>query len=416
MGRVDPAAECRGRTVRLPRVWTMMWPLMVALMTTGWGPAVRSQGDPGRAAGPRSGAKGSDPLARQENALEFRVVDARDKTPLSDVSIVVVAAEVTGATTLATDEDGHCRIAIPKRVTQFVGISARKEGFVPVRVAWSGHDIGAVLPESYTLALEPGTPIGGIVRDTLGRPVVGALVYVWFEREQPRNEWECVFLEDDYHVETDAHGGWRCTMMPDSLSVKDRLMFRLIHPDYVSEPVGYRRSLPIEKLRRMTSVMVMEDGVALTGRVVNSRGLPVMGARVRLQGPGFMINSALLTPEQADCLQTETDADGRYRFRHIEPGERQVMVEAREYVRLDARVVAGARLEPAEIRLTSVEEMEEAARVARLDSERMLEVEEEAGPNDIPQRWVMNGILIVVAGVSLILILWRWILERRRVL
>ena len=35
----------------------------------------------------------------------------------------------------------------------------------------------------------------------------------------------------------------------------------------------------------------------------------IMGARLFLQVQGFDINPALLTPEQADCLQTETDAD-----------------------------------------------------------------------------------------------------------
>jgi hypothetical protein len=351
-------------------------------------------------------------LARQANALDFHVVDARDKTPLPNVSIVVVA-DVSRAATLATDEVGQCRIAIPKHATQFFGISARKEGFVPVRVAWSGHDIGAELPRSYTLALEPGTPIGGTIHDTLGRPVAGALVYVWLERDRPGDEREQIFLEDEYHVETNAHGGWRCTMMPDNLSVKDHLMFRLIHHDHASEPLKYRRRLPIEELRGMTSLMVMEDGVPLTGQVVNSRRVPVAEARVFLGLPWLSIDPTSLTPEQADCLLTETDADGRYQFEHIEPGERQIMVEARGYVRQNARVVVGARSEPAEIRLTSGEEMEEAARVARLHFERMLGVEEHAGPNDIPQEWVMNGVLIVVAGIGVIWISWRWRVRRR---
>jgi hypothetical protein len=221
------------------------------------------------------------------------------------------------------------------------------------------------------------------------------------------------FLEDDYHVETDAHGGWRCTMMPKNLGVKHRLLFRLIHPDHLSEPLEYRRRLPIEELRGMTSVMVMEDGVPLTGRVVNSRGVPVVEARVFLGASGYPIDPASLTPEQADCLLTETDADGRYRFGHIESGERQVVFEAEGYVRQNARVLVAATSAPAEIRLTSVEEMEEAARAAGQHFERMLAVEEHAGPNDIPEEWVMNGVLIVVASIGLIWISWRWRLGRR---
>jgi hypothetical protein len=197
MGRIHPATEWRGRTMQLPRVWSMMLPLIIASMPAGWGRGAPLQGKPGRAAAPGYASEGFDSLARQEDTLEFHVVDARDKTPLPDVSIVVVAANpgVIQRTTLATDADGHCRIAIPKNAKSFVGISARKEGFVPIRVAWSGNDIGAELPDSYTVALEPGTPIGGVVHDTLGRPVSGALVYVWLEREQRGDEREQIFLE-----------------------------------------------------------------------------------------------------------------------------------------------------------------------------------------------------------------------------
>ena len=134
-------------------------------------------------------------------------------------------------------------------------------------------------------------------------------------------------------------------MMPGNLSAKDRVNFRLIHPDYVSEPFLYQRTLPIEELCNLTSIMVMEDGVALTGRVVNSRGLPVAKARVFLPVWGYDINSASLTPEQADCLLTETDGDGRYRFGHIEPSVREVMVEAQGYVRQNARVVVEAEID-----------------------------------------------------------------------
>jgi protocatechuate 3,4-dioxygenase beta subunit len=393
----------------------MPWYLMIALITAGWTPAVAAQVEPGRAAGATSAAQGSDSFARQEATLEFRVVDARDKAPLRDVSIVVVGDVVARPVTLTTQADGHLRVAIPKPATRFVGISARKEGFVPIQVAWRGHAIGAELPESYTLALERATPIGGSVRDTRGRPIAGALVYVWFEREQRGDEREQQFLADEYHLKTDADGRWRCTMMPDDLIVKDRLMFRLIHPDYVSEPLGYSRRLPIEALRGMTSVMHMEDGVPLTGRVVDSRGLPIVGARVFLQVPGVEINLASLTPEQADCLQTETDADGRYRFGHIKPGERQVIIEASGHVRQGVPVVVGARPEPAEIRLTSLE-------VARRDYATLLAAQwdgsDSRSPNDIPQEWVMKVVLFVgavVAGASLLSWLWRAGRRRQRV-
>ena len=158
MDPIDPATVFRSQTMRLPRPSTLLWSLTIALMTAGWGPAFASQDEPRRASGPRSSAKGAHSPSGQGNSLDFRVVDAQDKTPLPDVSIVFRAGSASGTTvlasdmTLATDEDGRCRIAVPKQAMYFVGISARKEGFVPVQVTWQRHDFGVELPESYTLA------------------------------------------------------------------------------------------------------------------------------------------------------------------------------------------------------------------------------------------------------------------------
>jgi protocatechuate 3,4-dioxygenase beta subunit len=354
-----------------------MWPLLMAALMT-----ASPRGEPARPRG---------------NSLELLVVDARDGTPVPDVSVVIATDELARPTTRTTGKDGRCRVAISKRAMQFVGISARKEGFVPVRVAWHEHEIAKGLPGSYTLTLRPGTPIGGTVRDTRGRPVAGALVFIWFERKPAGDGREQLYLEDGSHIKTDADGRWRCTMMPADLGASDELTFRLIHPDFVSESLNYRRKLRIDELRDMTGVMVMEDGVPLTGRVVDSRGLPVAGARVVLQERGFVMDPALLTPEQAGSARAQTDADGYFRFGHVEPGEHQVTVEASGHLRRDAHAIAAARLEPAEIRLTSAEEMAAAARAARIDMEQTLEAEENAGPNDIPREWIMRGVLIVGA-------------------
>jgi hypothetical protein len=382
---------------------------VVAVTTAGWHPAECSQANPVRAGSDISAAEGCGPLARRN--LEFFVLDARNKSPLAGVSLVFVTSDSARATKLATNGDGRCHIPIPQHVTQFIGISARKEGFVAIRVSWRGDDVSAVLPASYTLALEPGTQIGGTVRDTLGRPIGRARVYVWFEREQRANEKEQAYLEDDYSVETDAQGRWRCNMMPADLGVKDSLLFRLIHADHVSEAIGYRRSLSIERLRAMTSVIVMDDGVALAGRVVNSRGKPITKAGVFLQDPGFIVDPSSLTPEQVSCLRTETDADGRFQYGHVEPVECQITIEAEGYARQSVRVIAGERSQPTEIRLTSAEQMEDAADVARLSFERMLSAEEHA--NDIPETWIMSGVFITAATAGLILIL-RWIAGRSR--
>lgn len=412
--------ECGGPSMRAPRVWSMMRPWMVALTIVGWGPAVSSNGDPGRPAGPKSAAEAPGPPASRVRILDFRVVDARDGTPLPDVSIVVLAAGMAPATNLATDGDGHCRITFPVRARRYVGVSARKEGFVPVRVVWRGPDLDAGLPESYTLAIEPGRPIGGVVRDTRGGPIAGAKVYIYLQSKGFRNEREQVYLEDGYYVETDAQGRWRFAMMPDHFDEGENrpiLAFRLTHPDFESEPLAYERRLSTVALRELTGLMVMEDGVPLTGRVVNSRGLPVGKARVFLQTPGILYDPALLRPEQMAYLLTESEADGRFLLGHIKPGGRWVRVEARGYAPRNAQIDAGATPEPTEIRLATTREMEEAGRLAVQELERSAaasrDESDDVDRNGAARDWLVIGILValaVVCGASLIS--WLWSIER----
>jgi hypothetical protein len=59
--------------------------------------------------------------------------------------------------------------------------------------------------------------------------------------------------------------------------------------------------------------------------------------------------------------------------------------------------------------------MKEVARRLGLDAKQMYMAEEGAGPNDIPEIWVVNGALVVGAGVALIWIVWRsWTAPRGR--
>ena len=121
-----------------------------------------------------------------------------------------------------------------------MSIRVRKDGFVPTRVSWN-YDGGVPItpPATYTLRLEPGTTIGGLVQDPEGRPIASATVYVLVPQQpstrpgpEPRPDiW-------DYPVHTDPQGRWRCNIVPAELA---DVWLRLEHSDYLSD-THYRDS------------------------------------------------------------------------------------------------------------------------------------------------------------------------------
>ena len=55
-------------------------------------------------------------------------------------------------------------------------VGARKDGFTPM-IVWVRHpNFEDEFPATYTLAMAPTAPIGGVVKDEDGRPVIGAKV------------------------------------------------------------------------------------------------------------------------------------------------------------------------------------------------------------------------------------------------
>ena len=86
-------------------------------------------------------------------------------------------------------------------------------------------------------------PIGGLVKEIEGRPIVGADVTLAFADafERPdgdfltRSYWS---VDGDFPyvtVKTDAEGRSRTTSMPVDLGVRPVVLVRVAHPQYVSD-------------------------------------------------------------------------------------------------------------------------------------------------------------------------------------
>ena len=111
--------------------------------------------------------------------LELRLVSRTDKQPIAGASIDVSCWDDAGPRGIEgkTDAQGSCKIALPSSVSSLTFFAA-KDGFVPTADSWSESKPRQGSPLTFVRELEPGLPIGGLVKDDKGETVAGAEVTV----------------------------------------------------------------------------------------------------------------------------------------------------------------------------------------------------------------------------------------------
>src|SRR5690349_6486253 len=78
-----------------------------------------------------------------------------------------------------TDDQGRVEFTIPDKLS-YLNITAKIDKYVPISLSWRNDNNSPQnkVPDSYTLNLEPGTTIGGIIQDEQGNPISGATVSI----------------------------------------------------------------------------------------------------------------------------------------------------------------------------------------------------------------------------------------------
>jgi len=288
-----------------------------------------------------------------EQVLDFHAIHRQTKAPLSEVALTV---RVTGEDYKRrqswegkTDSRGFCRIKLPDFRIETLRLYPQKEGFVPLFVMWRGMP---VLPKVFTVAMEPSTTIGGVVKNERGEPIEDVAMGVHYQTADP-DAAENVHVEVLIHnavetnIKTDEAGRWTFDKMPAEID-KNELRIFLKHPRYLSDqprpgyiPLPITRQPSIEKLRDFTAVMVMKEGFEITGKITDKAGNPIAGAKI-FDTEDYWRRS---TKPFA-----ETDAQGRFSS-SANPGTATWTVQAPGYAP-DLRVVPIREgMPPFEIRL-----------------------------------------------------------------
>jgi RNA polymerase sigma factor (sigma-70 family) len=257
--------------------------------------------------------------------IELRVVDRSRGKPLPGVRLTLVTGTVP-TFERTSDYNGTIAFDYPSLGPNRAHVDARKDGFLPTRV-WVRHPgEEEEFPPSFTLKMVPAARIGGLVKEEDGQPVLGAKV--WLAISGPSDEPQNRAGIRTEEALTDAEGRWSCPGVPPGYNDARLSMIRISHPNFQTcELHGDELTNAIGP----EGMVVLHQGIVVTGRVVDREGHPVRGARVGTGSDRF----------GSDPQIVETDGDGRFRLGHLRPRETVITVQAKghgpERIELDAR-------------------------------------------------------------------------------
>jgi len=261
-----------------------------------------------------------------EDIFVLRVVSKETNEPMEKVQLYIQIDKEKSENT--TDTGGQCKITIGE--ANYLAITAKKDGFVPMTLSYRKNENITSIPNSYILALEKGSSISGFVKNEEEEPIEGANVsFMIFGSSKT----ESVALRD-HIVRTDSEGYWQCDIVP---AKTDSIRIEVSHPDYMSVTIDIGsikrlmwygagadqpqiHTMSVKSLLSMTGVVTMKRGLTVTGIVLDPNGKPIKDASV-IQGPSMYNNAT----------RTKTDADGRFSFTQVPPENIILTAQANGY-------------------------------------------------------------------------------------
>ncbi|HEY2951805.1 MAG TPA: carboxypeptidase-like regulatory domain-containing protein, partial [Verrucomicrobiae bacterium] len=220
------------------------------------------------------------------------------------------------------DTQGSLRLSYPPQHAVWFSLLVRAPSHVPVTLSGSKTNSGADFPGELSARLERGALIGGVVKDSAGKPVPGAQVLVFkIEKTGPRE-----YTRMDYGAaKTGPDGKWSSTVVPANFT---GFGFEVTQPEYrpttyAQGPATSAQSLQVSRadLLAAKAEFVLQPAIRTQGIVADDSGSPIPGANIRLTDP-----------DQLTVLQTFTsDGQGRFSFIAKEPGEANFMTQAKGF-------------------------------------------------------------------------------------
>ena len=273
------------------------------------------------------------PTQKWTSHLRFRAVDSKTGDPIPNMKLRLEAADDgvhSRIGTYTTDRNGWADLNYPNPQLRYLSIWADHERYAPKLIQWTPRQHGAY-PSEYLYHAEAGERIHGVVEDTTGAPVDGALVRI----DGPSPDFagdakEFLFLTHATAI-TDAKGHWSVSVIPRQLGA-EQIRLQVLHPHFPSSSL--KTLSPSERAGAEIHTRLSPDTL-VTGKVVNALRLPLPGARVM---------ALTLYPHIGERLAT-TDAQGAFSMR-ITPRtiHQELLIQAPDYAPLVQDVPKDANL------------------------------------------------------------------------
>lgn len=295
---------------------------------------------------PAAPSGGIGAASQPTRALTVFVTDERTGKPLADVKVEskwlteAAAANVNAQPRSAqpgcavfprvsveanTNADGIATLQIPAEPLHSGSVQMSRAGYAAAHAGWGAYqlDDSPINPTRVEASLLPSVSIGGIVKNEEGVPVAGVTLQInrslHQQRDTPKDGETSyrIFAE----VTTDEQGRWEFDGMADRKPRHLELQLNINHPDYTKEfDASHESNPPWDQLLAKSWVFTIKKDrrprATLTGRIVDSAGKPIEGAKVWTGEYNYGVG---LTGDSQ--LRAKSDAEGRFVLADITPLE-----------------------------------------------------------------------------------------------
>ena len=264
--------------------------------------------------------------AAEDNRIELSVV-GEDGKPIPGLSMQLATSESISDEHIEVGEkvelagrrlrvrangEGRIVLAMPKDLVYFA-IFIESPGYAPYWCEWRSQS-GHAPPPKHTIELDDGWIMGGVLTDEEGSPIANAIVHpsIAFKRRS----LDQTELHIGTEVTTDAEGRWSYGCAPAS---RANVTVSVRHASFQPTVLSIDRAkYEIRSDSKPTVKDILNRGLAVTGRVVDSQGKPVVGALIR----GRFVN---------DERSAVSQEDGSYRLEGCLPGMTRLVASAKKF-------------------------------------------------------------------------------------
>lgn len=225
----------------------------------------------------------------ETRSVEFHVRDEHGK-PLEGAKLFANLVYLDSSkntkisnSNLVTNSTGIAKYKLSHHVTG-LRLWVSKPDFVPEFVDFDKGPQGEVtkIPDSFEFQLARGTKLSGIVINESGKPIPNVTVDVSEELgpKVVRTGDPQARINVDATAVTDKSGKWKITNAPAKRAGDDfQFLLKLTHPDYLSDAewgeLQTQQHVTTTMLRDGTAKIVMHQGIAVKGTVLNTAGDPI---------------------------------------------------------------------------------------------------------------------------------------------